>query len=120
MTREEFARSLKKLKDVNENGQDIDAIVKKYEHRNVYFYNDGCIQFVFPPRRRGPPFSTKNMNNNYYVYILTNKYHTTFYIGVTNDLYRRIIEHKIKINEGFTNDYNVNHLVHYELFPLFL
>ena len=56
------------------------------------------------------------MNNNYYVYILTNKYHTTFYTGVTNDLYRRIIEHKIKINEGFTNDYNVNYLVHYELF----
>ena len=48
MTREEFARFLKKLKDVKEKGQDIDAFVKKYEHRNVYFYNDGCTQFVFP------------------------------------------------------------------------
>ena len=56
------------------------------------------------------------MNNNYYVYILTNKYHTVFYTGVTNDLYRRIIEHKIKINDGFTNDYRINRLVHYELF----
>ena len=56
------------------------------------------------------------MNYNYYVYILTNKYHTVFYTGVTNDLYRRIIEHKIKINDGFTTDYRVNRLVHYELF----
>ena len=56
------------------------------------------------------------MNYNYYVYILTNKYHTVFYTGVTNDLYRRIIEHKIKMNDGFTSDYSVNRLVHYELF----
>lgn len=56
------------------------------------------------------------MNNNYYVYILTNKYRTVFYTGVTNDLYRRIVEHKIKLNENFTSDYNVNQLVHYELF----
>ena len=55
------------------------------------------------------------MNYNYYVYLLTNKYHTTFYTGVTNNLYRRIIEHKTKINKGFTNNYNVNRLVYYEL-----
>ena len=55
-------------------------------------------------------------NYNFYVYILTNQYRTTFYTGVTNDLSRRIIEHKIKINEGFTNDYNVNQLVYYELY----
>jgi putative endonuclease len=54
------------------------------------------------------------VNYNFYVYILTNKYHTTFYTGVTNDLFRRIIEHKIKVNEGFTNDYNVNRLVYFE------
>ena len=36
------------------------------------------------------------MNNNYYVYILTNKYKTVFYTGVTNDLYRRTLEHKMK------------------------
>ena len=72
--------------------------------------------FLSSPRRRGPPSFVENMNNSYYAYILTNRYHTTFYTGVTNNLYRRLIEHKIKINEGFTNDYNVNQLVHYELF----
>ena len=46
MTREEFARFLKKLRDVKEKKQDIDAFVKKYEHRNVYFYNDGCIKKI--------------------------------------------------------------------------
>ena len=46
MIREEFAQFLKKLKTANDNGQDIDAIVKEYEHRNVYFYNDGCIKKI--------------------------------------------------------------------------
>ena len=56
------------------------------------------------------------MNHNFYVYILSNKYQTVFYTGVTNNLFRRIIEHKIKTNDGFTNEYNVNRLVYYELF----
>ena len=65
----------------------------------------------------GISFSNRGkMNYNFYVYILTNKHRTVFYTGVTNNLFRRIIERKIKINEGFTNDYNVNRLVHYELF----
>jgi len=46
MIREEFAQFLKKLKTANDNGQDIDAIVKENEHRNVYFYNDGCIKKI--------------------------------------------------------------------------
>ena len=46
MTREEFALFLKKLKNANDNGQDVDAIVKECEHRNVYFYNDGCIKKI--------------------------------------------------------------------------
>ena len=46
MTREEFAIFLKKLKTANDNGQDIDAIVKENERRNVYFYNDGCIKKI--------------------------------------------------------------------------
>ena len=46
MIREEFAQFLKKLKTANENGQDIDAIVKENEYRNVYFYNDGCIKKI--------------------------------------------------------------------------
>lgn len=46
MTREEFAEFLAKLKKTKKYGQDIDAFVKKYEHRNVYFYNDGCIKKI--------------------------------------------------------------------------
>ncbi len=46
------------------------------------------------------------MNNNYYVYILTNKYKTVFYTGVTNDLYRRTFEHKTKLSDGFSEKYN--------------
>lgn len=49
-----------------------------------------------------------------YVYILTNKTNTTFYVGVTNNLVRRIWEHKNKIFKGFTAKYNVNKLVYFE------
>ena len=54
------------------------------------------------------------MKNNYAVYILTNKNNTTFYIGVTNNLQRRIWEHKNKFVNGFTQKYNINKLVYYE------
>ena len=50
----------------------------------------------------------------YYVYITTNKNNEVLYIGVTNDLRRRIYEHKQKIVEGFTSKYNVDKLVYYE------
>ena len=46
MTREQFAQFLAELKKASDNGQDIDAIVKKHEHENVYFYNDGCIKKI--------------------------------------------------------------------------
>jgi predicted transposase/invertase (TIGR01784 family) len=46
MTREEFAQFLGKLREINNNGGDIDAFVKEHEHRNVYFYNDGCIKKI--------------------------------------------------------------------------
>ena len=49
-----------------------------------------------------------------YVYIMTNFTNTTLYIGVTNNLARRIYEHKQKLNNGFTKRYNVNKLVYYE------
>lgn len=55
------------------------------------------------------------MNNNYYVYILTNKHRTTLYIGITNDLIRRTYEHKKGLLEGFTKRYNVNILIYYEI-----
>jgi len=54
------------------------------------------------------------MNKSYYVYILTNKKNGTLYIGVTNDLERRVYEHKNKIIEGFTKKYNLTKLVYYE------
>jgi len=51
---------------------------------------------------------------DYYVYILTNKTDKVMYIGVTNNLERRIYEHKNKLIKGFTHKYNVNKLVYYE------
>lgn len=51
----------------------------------------------------------------YYVYILTSKRNGTLYTGVTNDLERRMYEHKEKIVPGFTKRYNVTLLVYYEM-----
>ena len=45
---------------------------------------------------------------------MTNKDNTVTYIGVTNDLFRRIIEHKQKIAKGFIQKYNIRKLVYYE------
>jgi putative endonuclease len=56
------------------------------------------------------------MNNQYYVYILANNHNTTLYIGITNNLERRVYEHKIHLNKGFTQKYNVTKLVWYERF----
>ena len=55
------------------------------------------------------------MNKTYAVYILTNYNETTFYIGVTGNLQKRIFEHKNKVVEGFTKKYNVDKLVYYEI-----
>ena len=49
----------------------------------------------------------------YYVYILTSST-GTLYTGVTNDLFRRVYEHKQKLVEGFTKKYNIDRLVYYE------
>ncbi len=49
-----------------------------------------------------------------YVYILTNFTNNVMYIGVTNNLQRRIYEHKNKLVDGFTKKYNVNKLVYFE------
>ena len=53
---------------------------------------------------------------NYYVYILTNKPNGTLYIGVTNDLARRIYEHRNKLINGFTKKYNLKKLIYFEVF----
>ena len=49
------------------------------------------------------------------VYIMTNYSETTLYIGVTSNLEKRVWEHKNKVVKGFTNKYNVNKLVYFEL-----
>ncbi len=52
---------------------------------------------------------------NYYVYIISSKKYGTLYTGMTNNLLRRIYEHKESIVEGFTKQYKVHHLVYYEI-----
>ena len=50
----------------------------------------------------------------YYVYILTNKTNKVLYIGITNNLVRRMYEHKNKLVEGFTKKYNLSKLIYFE------
>ncbi|ARG97811.1 GIY-YIG nuclease family protein [Legionella micdadei] len=52
----------------------------------------------------------------YYIYLLTNKYKNVLYTGITNNLIRRVYEHKHKLQQGFTQKYNVDRLVYYEIF----
>ena len=55
------------------------------------------------------------MERQYYIYILSNKNNTVLYVGITNDLVRRVNEHKNKLCKGFTEKYNVDKLVYYEV-----
>ena len=55
------------------------------------------------------------MSNKYYIYIMTNKANTVLYTGVTNDLNKRIYEHKNRLVEGFTKRYKLSKLVYYEI-----
>ena len=52
----------------------------------------------------------------YWVYILASGKHGALYIGVTNDLVRRVYQHKNKLIKGFTTQYKVDHLVWYETY----
>jgi len=54
--------------------------------------------------------------NDYYVYILASERNGTLYVGVTNDIIRRIQEHKEGLIEGFTKKYKVHTLVYYETY----
>lgn len=51
----------------------------------------------------------------FYVYILTNFANTTLYIGVTNDLQKRLYEHRSGVGSAFTSKYNLTKLVYYEI-----
>lgn len=54
------------------------------------------------------------MRDRFFVYILTNERHTVLYTGVTNDLLRRVGEHRARIIPGFTSRYNAEMLVYFE------
>lgn len=54
--------------------------------------------------------------NEYFVYILSNKYHNVLYTGVTNNIIKRVYEHKTKVHTGFTSRYNCTVLLWYEKF----
>jgi putative endonuclease len=66
------------------------------------------------PRRREPRPEYFNSMNQYFVYILASKRNGTLYIGITNDIDRRVYEHRNGIIEGFTKEYHVHMLVHVE------
>ena len=53
-------------------------------------------------------------SKQYYVYIMTNAAKTVTYIGVTNDLIKRVWQHKNNLVEGFTKRYSIHFLVHFE------
>ena len=55
------------------------------------------------------------MHTESYIYLLANKHNNVLYNGVTNDLIRRVYEHKNKLVAGFTKKYNVDRLVYYEV-----
>jgi len=54
------------------------------------------------------------MANTYYIYIISNWNHKVIYVGVTNNLERRLYEHKNKLVDGFSKKYNLSKLVYFE------
>ncbi len=54
-------------------------------------------------------------DRQYYVYVLANATNTCTYVGVTNDLVRRVFEHKGKFVAGYTSRYHIDKLVYYEV-----
>lgn len=73
-----------------------------------------CHSEEVPPRRDNRRISLKvDAMKQYYVYIMTNE-SRTLYIGVTNELVRRVYEHKQKLISGFTKKYNMTRLVYFE------
>ena len=60
------------------------------------------------------------MTRSFFVYILASRRNGTLYVGVTNDLARRMSEHKSKLVPGFTRKYRVDKLVYFEEYPSIL
>lgn len=69
-------------------------------------------------KRRGNPKKRVKMRyeKQYFIYIMTNFENGTLYTGVTNNLVRRVYEHKNKLAEGFTKKYDLDKLVYFEVF----
>ncbi|MFD2552252.1 GIY-YIG nuclease family protein [Bizionia sediminis] len=64
-------------------------------------------------------FNENKGYHSYYVYIITNPYRSTYYIGITNNLGKRLLQHRENIEKGrktFAAKYNLKHLVYYEKF----
>jgi putative endonuclease len=57
----------------------------------------------------------KAMERQFYVYILTNQRYGTLYVGITNDLVRRVWEHRNNLVKGFSQDHGLHRLVWYEV-----
>ena len=57
-----------------------------------------------------------NSRKQFFVYLMTNKNNSVIYTGMTNNLNRRVIEHKNKLLKGFSRSYNIIKLVHFEQF----
>ena len=78
------------------------------------------LQHPYPtpswPAKAGHPGGALGMDKRYFVYILASKRNGTLYIGVTSDLGRRVWEHREELIDGFTKNYGVRMLVHYEVF----
>jgi putative endonuclease len=68
------------------------------------------------PQSRGPGSPEAAMNERFYVYILASRYRGTIYVGVSNDIARRVGEHKSGIIKAFTQRYKVHRLVYFEAY----
>ena len=63
-----------------------------------------------------PGIQVSMAERRYYVYVLASERNGTLYVGVTNDIARRLEEHRNRLVPGFTRKYGINRLVHCELF----
>ena len=68
------------------------------------------------PAKAGIHYNGANVSGQYYVYILASKRNGTLYTGVTNNISRRVWQHKQRLVEGFTKEYGIHRLVHCESF----
>jgi putative endonuclease len=87
----------------------IDYLALPNKKRFTLFAKTNTVWLSFP-------ILANMWNHNYYIYILTNHTNTVLYTGVTNNLSRRIFEHKNQLTKGFTSKYNTDKLVYFEHF----